>query len=280
MRQVAIGGVHVSGLCIGGNPFSGFSHQSPERDEEMVAYFTPERIEETLRVAEEAGINTMFARADDHILSVMRSYWSGGGTIQWFAQICELHGKPDSWRYWLRTSLEAGATAVYIHGGEVDFWVANGRFDNLREALDMIRQSGVPAGFAGHRPESHDWLRRYLDADFHMCCHYNPTDRTRSPHHVSVDEKWNNEDRDRMMKTIAMIDKPVVHYKVLAGGNKPVIPTFEVLGGAMRANDAVCLGMFPKDDRDMIRKNAALFEKYVDGLEQARMGSGQNGVRP
>lgn len=206
MRKVTIGGkVQVSGLCLGGNPFSGFSHQNPERSQEMTRYFTPERIKETLRAAENAGINTLFARADDHIISV--------------------------------------------------------------EALDMIREGGVSAGFSGHKPESHEWIRNNLDVDFQMCCHYNPTDRTKSPHHISVDEKWNDEDRDRMVRVITTIEKPVVHFKVFAGGNKPIIPAFELLGRAMRKNDVVCVGMFTKDDPDMIRKNVALFEKHVDKLK-------------
>jgi len=267
MRKVAIGKVQVSGLCIGGNPFSGFSHQSPERSQEMTDYFTPERIKETLRAAENAGINTLFARADDYIISVMRDYWDNGGTIQWFAQVCEEKDKADSWKKWIQRSLESGATAIYIHGGETDFWHANGLLDNLREAFRMIRDGGVPVGFAGHRPESHEWVRDNLDVDFQMCSHYNPTDRSQNPHHISVDEKWNEDDRKRMLKTIATIEKPVVHYKVFAGGNKPIIPAFEVLGNAMRNNDIVCVGMFLKDDPDMIRKDAALFEKYVDKLK-------------
>ena len=60
MRVVPIGGVQVSGLCIGGNPFSGFAHQTKERSREMLDYFTPEKIKETLHEAEEVGINTFF----------------------------------------------------------------------------------------------------------------------------------------------------------------------------------------------------------------------------
>jgi len=56
MQYATIGLAGVSRLCIGGNPFSGFSHQSQERSEEMLEYFTPDRIRGTLRAAEAAGI--------------------------------------------------------------------------------------------------------------------------------------------------------------------------------------------------------------------------------
>ena len=83
MRLRSIGSAHVSGLCIGGNPFSGFSHQSPER------------IHEVLRSAEKHGINTFFGRTDDHIFNVLGDYWQEGGQIQWFAQVCIERGDPD-----------------------------------------------------------------------------------------------------------------------------------------------------------------------------------------
>ena len=39
MRSATIGNTSVSGLCIGGNPFSGFSHQNAERNQEMSEYW-------------------------------------------------------------------------------------------------------------------------------------------------------------------------------------------------------------------------------------------------
>jgi hypothetical protein len=81
MRQVEIGSHKVSGLCLGGNPFSGFSHQSPERDQQMRDYFTPEVIWETLAFAERSGINTLSARVDNHFISALAGYWRRGGTI-------------------------------------------------------------------------------------------------------------------------------------------------------------------------------------------------------
>ena len=264
MRIIQIGNVKVSGLCIGGNPFSGFSHQTQERSKEMTTYYTPERIKETLHAAETAGINTLFARTDDHIMGIIRDYWNEGGTIQWFAQVCVESDDPDAWRKWLKASVELGACGTYLHGGVVDSWYANKLFDNFREALDMMRKSNVAAGFAGHRPKAHEWIRDNLVIDFQMCCYYNPTDRSRNPHHNNQGEKWDDNDREIMLKVISTIQKPVIHYKVFAGGNKPIIQAFEVMGKYMRDNDVACVGLFVKDDPDMIQKDIALFEKYVD----------------
>jgi len=94
MQQVHIGGLSVSRLIIGGNPFSGFSHQGSARDEEMKHYYTTERIKATLHEAERVGINTHIGRADHHVMRFLLEYWDEGGTLQWIAQTCPELGAP------------------------------------------------------------------------------------------------------------------------------------------------------------------------------------------
>jgi len=267
MRRVQIGDVSVSRLCIGGNPFSGFSHQGRQRSREMVEYFTPERVHRTLRAAEGAGINTFVGRTDDHIMGIIRDYWDAGGTIQWFAQVSPEHDKPDSWKKWLKAAAELEPAGMYIHGGVVDFWYSQGLLRNFHEALDMMRDTGAAAGFAGHDPSAHEWIRDNLDADFQMCSHYNPTDRSGRPEHNPTGEQWLDEDRERMLDVIATIAGPVVHYKVFAAGNKPIIPAFRTMARAMRPGDVACVGVFPKDDPQMLATDVALFEQYVESKD-------------
>lgn len=269
MRQVSIGGVPVTGLCIGGNPFSGFSHQTEIRSKEMLAYHTRERIIETLHTAEAAGINTFFGRTDDHILGIVREFREAGGRLNWFAQVCIERDDPDAWRRWLRKSVELGAEGAYIHGGVVDNWYAQGRWDLFDEALNLMREAGVAAGFAGHKPEAHAFIRDHLDPDFQMCSYYNPTDRSADPHHANVGERWEYEDRERMLEVIASIRTPVVHYKVFAAGNKPIEEAFETMGVHMRSGDVACIGIYLKDDPQMIVKDIELFERYVDSPVRA-----------
>ncbi|MGQ9454715.1 MAG: hypothetical protein ACUVRS_06220 [Armatimonadota bacterium] len=86
MQTVRIGNLEVSRFILGGNPFSGFSHQSAELDRAMLHYFTVERIKRVLRQAESLGINTLVARADNHIVRLLMEYWDEGGRIRWIAQ--------------------------------------------------------------------------------------------------------------------------------------------------------------------------------------------------
>jgi hypothetical protein len=264
MRQVKIGDVQISRLVIGGNPFSGFSHQGPERDREMKDYYTVDNIKAALRKAEAAGVNTVFARSDRHVRRLFNEYWNEGGSIQWVAQTASEYG--DQLRA-VSAAVNDGATGAYIHGGIVDYWFANGEYDKLYEAADFIRDMGVITGMASHLVEAHEWMRDNLELDFEMCCYYNPSARTKSPHHVSThDEKWDVEHRGRMLQYIQSAPWSVVHYKVFAGGNRSIDEGWRTLAANMRENDLVCIGHYLKENPNMIAENVATLERMVEGV--------------
>ena len=89
MRFARIVDLNVSRLCIGGNPFSGFSHQSPERDQEMRAFYTPERVKHGLRIAERAGIN---------IFSAVRTITLSAFCVHTSKMAAQFSGSPRSLR--------------------------------------------------------------------------------------------------------------------------------------------------------------------------------------
>jgi len=262
MNKIKFGKVEVARLILGSNMMSGFSHKGPEKDREMVRYYTAERILDALKKAEAAGINTLCARTDNHIKRLLVEYWDKGGTIQWFAQTAsELGDQVKA----IRDAAALGAKAVYVHGGQVDFWFAQKKYDLLKDALKTMRDCGVIAGFAGHSVDAHAWIRDNLDPDFQMCCYYDPTPRSDSPHHMSTQgEKWDDAHRDQMVKLIQGIPRPVIHYKVFAGGNRPIQAGFQFLKTSMRKNDLVCIGHYLGDNPDMLGENVKTFERVLN----------------
>ena len=81
-------GLAITRLLIGSNPFGGYSHQSGERDKEMRDYYSIERIKETWKKAEEAGINTMTTNNETpHVFQAVKEYLSEGGKLQWIVQM-------------------------------------------------------------------------------------------------------------------------------------------------------------------------------------------------
>jgi len=262
LKTVKLGDVEVTRLVIGGNPFSGFSHQGGQRDREMRQYYTAARIKEALAKAEAAGVNTFFGRVDNHVMRLMEEYWDDGGAIQWFGQTAS--ERPDFLRN-INAAAARGAKGCYLHGGQTDYFWHNEQLDNFGKALEAMRARGLAAGLAGHDPEPHEWIRDNLRADFQMCCYYDPSARTSSPDHVVTDdEKFDPAHRDRMAETIRSLKCPAVHYKVLAAGRTPVREAFEYVAKVIRPGDVVCLGVHLGDDPDMIAKDVALFNEIID----------------
>jgi hypothetical protein len=256
---VSAGKLKVSRLIIGGNPFSGFSHQHAEKDREMCDYYTVARIKAILRQAEALGINTLVARADNHIIRLVREYRNEGGKMQWFAQTCsELNSLSNA----IERAIAGGADAVYIHGGKMDWLMADGDMTPAVKGVQQIRKAGLPVGIAGHRVKVFQWAEEQrLDVDFYMCAYYDPTPRDHDPvHNPNAPESWLREDRDRMTALISTLSKPAFHYKVLAGGNADPKESFEVARRTLRPQDAVVIGFYPKNHpRQMEETIAALF---------------------
>ena len=261
MDTVKFGAITVSKLILGGNPFSGFSHQNREMDREMVRYFTTARIKETMSQAEALGINTFLGRADAHIRRVLLEYWDEGGAIQWFAQtapeFASLSGN-------VAGAISTGAAAVYLHGGQMDFLYAQNQLDAVPDIIAMIKGAGRAAGIAAHNPRVHEWADEHLDLDFHMCSYYNPTRRDENAEHVhGAVEIYAEADRAAMVDVIRQLRRPAIHYKIFAAGRTDPRDAFAFVAQHLRPQDAVCIGVFPKHKPDMLAEDVRLFTEIA-----------------
>ncbi len=264
MQTVKIGSLKISKIILGGNPFSGFSHQTPERDAEMVAWYTTARIKEAYAQAESLGVNTFLGRADKHIRRVLTEYWNEGGNIQWFAQTApefsSLSGN-------VAGAISTGAKAVYIHGGQMDFLYANDQLDILPDIIKQIKDAGCAAGVAGHTPDVHLWANENLDLDFHMCSYYNPSNRAEhAAHDPFGHEVFDDQNRVDMTAIVPQLKAPVIHYKIFAAGRKTPRQGFEFAVKHARPQDAICVGIFTKDKADMLAEDIAIYEDIVENI--------------
>ena len=258
MDTVKLGSLSVSRFILGSNPFSGFAHQTPERSEQMTHWYTAGRIIEALHQAEAAGITTLIARADHHVIRTLMEYWDGGGKLQWVAQTCP--GVGPTARV-ARMAIDGGAKAVYVHGGVMDYSLAHDDFADPLEGFRLVRQAGLPVGVAGHNPDVFAWAEKNLDADFYLCSYYNAAHRDAGAEKLTGQPEWFlDEDRCRMAATIAGLSKPVIHYKVMAAGRNAPAEALSFAARAMRPTDAVCVGVFTGDKPDMIAEDVRLFE--------------------
>ena len=261
LPTVSIGPLQISRLILGGNPFSGFSHQSPAEDEAMRHYYTATRIKAELARAERLGITTHIGRADHHIMRLLLEYWDEGGDIQWMAQTCPELGPTMRG---VENARRGGAQACYVHGGRMDWLLANDETDEAVEAVAAIRSAGLPAGIAGHNPVVFDWAEANLDCDFYMCCYYNPSDRSTVAQHDPNRTEWFTEEaRQKMVARIATLRRPVIHYKIFAAGRNDPREAFAFAARHLRPQDAICIGVCSAAKPDMLDEDVRLFEEAM-----------------
>lgn len=261
MEYVRIGKIKVSRFILGSNPFSGFSHQNQKMDEAMKRYYSVARIKATIRQAEALGVNTLIARGDHHIIRMLMEYRDEGSKIQWFCQTCPEVGNHETC---IHRAADNGATACSIHGGVMDNLLANNRLNEIPAMLKLIRKKGMLAGVAGHNPGVFAWAEKNLDVDFYMCAYYNSAHRDKRAEHVSGMSEWfGDEDRQIMTRLIRNLSKPVIHYKIMAAGRNDPAEAFACAAACMRRNDAVCVGVFTRDNPRMIRRDIELLERAL-----------------
>ncbi len=261
MLYAQIKNISVSRFILGSNPFSGFSHQSPETDHAMRHYFAAEKIKAVLREAESLGVNTIIARTDFHMLRLMMEYRDEGGTLQLFAQTCPEVGSHE---VCIERAFNYGAKACHIHGGVMDNLFAQGRLDEIPPAIERIHEKGMLAGIAAHNHHVIEWAEEHLDVDYFLCCYYNPSPRDKRAEHVAgVTEYYLEEDRQAMTDLIPQLSRPVVHYKIMAAGRNDPQAAFAFAASKMRLNDVVCVGIYPKDNPGILAEDVRLLEESL-----------------
>ena len=256
MDYVTLGNLNVSRFILGSNPLSGFSHRSPEMDQEMRRFFTTARIKQLLFSAEGLGVNALIARTDHHIMRFLLEYWDEGGSLQWFAQTCPEIGDHLTC---ISRAISGGAKACHIHGGVMDFLYAQHRLDEIPPVIKRIRDDGLLAGIAAHNPKVIEWAESNLDVDYYMCSYYNSAHRDERAEHVAGMEEWFiDDDRQTMTSLIKKLSRPAIHYKVMAAGRNDPVEAFDLVAQTMRPMDMVCVGIFHRDLPRMLQQDIEL----------------------
>jgi hypothetical protein len=228
----------ISRVFCGGNLIGGWAHS---RDLMYVsslvkAYHTDQKVFETLELAEENGINTILTNpVSDRVIN---RYWNErGGKIQW---ISDCASGPDI-KTGIKQSVDGGAHAVYIQGGLCDNAVKKNQVNLLGEALEYIKEQGIPGGLGAHLLDTvKTCVNGGLKPDFWVKTLHRTTywSANIQPENDNI---WcrNPEETIEYMKTL---ETPWVAFKVLAAGAYHPRDSFKYVfeSGA----DFACVGMF------------------------------------
>jgi len=250
-------GCKVTRLILGGNPFGGFSHQTEQRDEEMLAYYTRDRILETWKHAEAAGINTMITNNETpHVIDAVKEYIDSGGALQWIAQVaCR---KSLTMFDAIDDVVNIGCCALYFHGAYVDECYRTRDEDTLRSWVEHARPAGIPIGVAGHAPEAHLWVDSLGITDFHAVCFFNCGSL-----HDGKGHRFKLGDTPQAIECIRRIRKPCIAYKIMGAGRIDPRMAFEHAFAGIKPSDVVNVGMYRGDGEDMVEEDVAMVREIL-----------------
>lgn len=279
-----LGTLEVTRLFLGCNQVSGYSHS---RDLDYVSqlmreYQTDDRVLDTWQLAEEQGINTVLSDPFEKPVRIMKRYrQERGGKIQWISEVhppkpydeIRLADVKES----LKKVLDNQPNAIYIQGGVTDSLVHRGLIDELGEALEAMKQSGLPSGLGAHSVENpRACLRAGIVPDFYMKTYHaddywSATPRSQRAEFVVDQNNPHNHDNmwdirhEVTREFMATFQKPWIAFKVMAAG--AISPEkgfrFAFQGGA----DFICAGMFDFQ----IKEDVALAKQVLaENLDRTR----------
>ncbi|MBT3375249.1 MAG: hypothetical protein HN742_06670 [Lentisphaerae bacterium] len=268
-------GTQVSRLFLGDNPINGHSY-IPEicPGEEMMDYFTAQKVVEALFEAEELGYTTCLPLANGFMLRVIRQYRNEGGKMNWIFQPFPAIAVEVN----ARQMGGCDPLATYHQGTTTDGLIESGQVDVLLDNIEKLRVLGKPVGLGTHVPET--ILRSEEEGwgvDFYMACLHNTRKRggeassfiTGKKKHL----KFFIEDRQEMFDVIQQVQKPCIAFKVLAGGQLFYGKTPEEIPGVVedafretfakiKPTDLATVGFFQRD-KDQLRENADIAERIL-----------------
>lgn len=280
-----LGTLNVSRLFLGCNQVSGYSHS---RDLNYVGrlmqqYQTDERVLSTWQLAEEQGINTVLSDPFDKPVRIMKRYRKErGGKIQW---ISEVHPHARSY-YEIRLThlkenikqvLDNEPNALYIQGGVADSFVDRGLLDELGEALELMKKTGLPSGLGAHSIENPKaCVKAGIQPDFFMKTYHADDYWSATPRAQRVEflvDRGSANDHDNMWdikpeatrEFMATCKTPWIAFKVMAAGAIPPEKGFRFAyqGGA----DFICAGIFDFQ----VKEDVAIAKKILaENLDRTR----------
>ena len=252
-----IGDLEISRVIMGGNLIGGFAHS---RDLVYVSkllkhYFTPEKIMDTLQLAEEHGINCVNTNSEG--AAIMQRYWKErGGKIKWIAQ-GNLKDNDDFAN--IKGSIDAGADAIYIQGNNGDRLTRDGKVAQIGKALEFIKQNSVPAGVGGHEIRTMQLVEQAgIAPDFYVkTLHQSNYWSSRRPdQNKDVIDSYDTDnyfckDHDETIQFMATLKRPWIAFKIMAAGAIPPQKAFQhaFSSGA----DFVLAGIFDFQVEDDVR---------------------------
>ena len=270
-------GKTVTKMIVGDNPQTGHSYIVDRiTGEEMTAFYTPEKILETLFVIQDAGYNTIMPLSTPQNLQILKQFRKEGGKLQIIFQPYTAMPLAEN----LPLMLELEPIGIYHQGTKTDFYNETGDMKTFFSNLELLKSSGVKIGLGTHVPETVlKAERENWGVDFYTMCMYNARRNRHGEDSGFITGKtkagliFNANDRFESYKVVQKVQKPFIAYKIFAGGQVfsghapeeyPAVAeafikeTYENI----KPGDVACVGVFQRDT-DQARGNAEIVRRVL-----------------
>lgn len=251
-----LGDLTVSRMIMGCNLIGGWAHARDliYSNTLFKAYNNERKIIETFRLAEQAGINTVFMVTQYY--ATFNKYKNIYNSRM--QSICQAMLPDKDFFSNINEAIKSRPDAIYIQGGEGDRYAQAGKFDMLKKAIDYIKQQGFTAGIGAHSLETiKSCEREGINPDFYVKTFHH--DKYWSAHPVDNREEYSvigpgSPDHNRFhenmwdlfpLRTIEYmkeVNKPWFAFKVLAAG--AIEPKDGFRYAFENGADFICVGMF------------------------------------
>jgi len=181
----------------------------------------------------------------------------------------------------MRQMMQLNTIGIYHQGTTTDYLYETGQCDKIREMISRYRAMGVPVGLGTHRPDVIDMCdREGWEVDFYLACMQNARKNREGEQSGFITGKTKQglifypEDRPIMLERLKTVKKPIIAFKIFAGGQmflgkseeekrKIIKGVYDEVFTALKPDDLAAIGVFQRD-RDEIRENTELFREWCD----------------
>ncbi len=153
----------------------------------------------------------------------------------------------------VKRSIDGGASMCYTHGGISDNLVKDGKVEEIAQAVDFIKQNGLPAGVGGHALETIKSCVEFgIEPDFWMKTLHHVGYWSARPSEEQHDNIWCT-NPEETISYMERLPQPWIAFKTLAAGAIHPLKGFHyaLTNGA----DFICVGMYDfqiVDDVNMV----------------------------
>ncbi len=255
--RMRFGGVEISRLVAGCNPFYGYAHFNSTLATIMREYYTADRVCDVLHQCARFGINAYNYVQLGRAAEDLQRFVAEGGRMHLIVQV--IGDAVPIYKQWK-------PLAMYHHGERTDRAFQEGKMGDVREWCRKTRDLGTLVGVGTHKPEVIAMVEEQgWDVDFYAGCVYNRTRTAEEWRRVlngqlleMPGEIYLQSDPARMYATMRQTRKPCFAFKILAAGRiaeTGADQAFETAFASLKPTDGVFIGLFPKA-RDEVRENA------------------------